>query len=350
MSSENRKNVKKRANIRDVARLAQVAPITVSRVVNNSGYISPETRLRVEAAIQELNYIPNTLSQSLRYQKTNMIALIVTDITNPFWTTLVRGVEDACSEYDLSVIVCNTDEKQEKLENYVYLLLQRQIDGLIIVPTEGYNGQMLENLATSRVPTVILDRTLHDRRDFTVVRGDSINGGYLLTRHMLDLGHRRVMMFSGGKEVSTSVERVEGYRRALQEAGFTVDDDLICFGRFTQQSGYQMTVDMLRSVNPRPTAVVTANNFIAFGAQAALEEYQVRIPEDISLSTFDDMPMALNPKPFLTAIVQHPYRMGQIAVQQLTTRLKDGDEVEAEEIVLPVELIVRPSTAPPPQS
>ena len=107
---------KKRNTIYDVARRAQVAPITVSRVVNNSGYISKETRQRVEAAIQELNYIPNTLAQSLRHQKTNMVALIVTDITNPFWTTVARGVEDVCNVHDVNVIFCNTDEQQQKLD------------------------------------------------------------------------------------------------------------------------------------------------------------------------------------------------------------------------------------------
>ena len=339
--------MKKRANIRDVARLAQVAPITVSRVVNNSGRISPETRLRVEAAIRQLNYIPNTLSQSLRYQKTNMIALIVTDITNPFWTTMVRGVEDACSEHNLSVIVCNTDEKQPKLDNYIHLLLQRQIDGLIIVPTEGYDGQMLENIITSRVPCILLDRILPNRPGLTVVRSDSITGGYLLTKHLFDLGHRQIMMLSGSRDVSTAVERAEGYRRAVGDMGLPLSEDLIHFGKFTQQSGYEMTLAMLQNVHPRPTAVVTANNFIAFGAQTALEEQGLRIPQDISLATFDDLPLQINPKPFLTSIVQNPYHMGQEAVQRLTGLLEDGDEPHAEDIILPVELIIRGSTAKP---
>src|SRR5687768_13154477 len=123
------------ATIRDVARLAGVAPITVSRVINKAGYISDDTRLRVETAIAELRYIPNSLSRSLRSKKTNMIALIVSDITNPFWTTVTRGVEDACSEHKLHVILCNTDEDEEKLEEYVDLLRQKQMDGFIVVPT-----------------------------------------------------------------------------------------------------------------------------------------------------------------------------------------------------------------------
>jgi LacI family transcriptional regulator len=347
MSSETGQKAKRRTTIRDVARLAQVAPVTVSRVVNNSGYISHETRTRVEAAIQQLNYIPNRLAQSLRYQKTHMVALIVSDITNPFWTTLARGVEDACSKHNLSVIVCNTDEQQEKLDNYINLLLQRQIDGLLIVPTEGYNSLMLENLVASRVPCIMLDRILPDRQNLSVVRSDSVMGCYLLTRHLLELGHRRIVMLSGGKDVSTGTERAEGYRRALTEAGIPLTGHLIYFGKFTQQSGYQMTMKMLHHVHPLPTAVITANNFIAFGALTALDEQHIRIPQDISLATFDDLPTQINPRPFLTSVAQDPYRMGQEAVQRLTALLEDGDDLQPQDVVLPVKLIIRASTAPP---
>lgn len=337
---------KKRTTIRDVARRAQVAPITVSRVVNNAGYISPETRQRVEAAIHELNYIPNTLAQSLRYQKTNMVALIVTDITNPFWTTVARGVEDACSAHNVNVIVCNTDEQQQKLDNYIQLLLQRQIDGLIIAPTEGYGGTMLETLVANHVPSILLDRTLPGGQPYSVVRGDSVYGGYLLTKHLLDLGHRRIMMISGSDQVSTGLERAEGYRQALREQGLTPDPALLRFGKFTQQSGYELTVNMLHTVSPRPTAIVTANNFIAVGAQMALDEHGIAIPDEMSLTTFDDLPGQLNPRPFLTTVVQNPYDMGQEAARRLIALLTEGDS-PIEDVILPVSLIVRASTAPP---
>ncbi|MBE2270594.1 MAG: LacI family DNA-binding transcriptional regulator [Anaerolinea sp.] len=338
---------KKRTTIRDVARRAQVAPITVSRVVNNQGYISPETRQRVEAAIQELNYIPNTLAQSLRHQKTNMVALIVTDIANPFWTTVARGVEDICNAHKVNLIVCNTDEQQSKLDNYINLLIQRQIDGLIIVPTEGYSGAMLDNLFANHVPSIILDRVLPNWHRHTVVRGDSVTGGYLLTKHMLELGHRRIMMLSGSSAVSTGLERAEGYQRALREFGVALDPTLLRFGQFNQQSGYNMTLDILDHVVPRPTAIVTANNFIAFGVQKALDDRGVNIPGEMSLATFDDLPAQINPRPFLTTIVQNPYTMGQEAAQRLIALLTAGDSVPIQDIVLPVSLIVRASTAPP---
>jgi LacI family transcriptional regulator len=340
---------KKRTTIRDVARYAQVAPITVSRVVNNVGPISSETRQRVEAAIQELNYIPNTLAQSLRYQKTNMVALIVTDITNPFWTTIARGVEDACSEYQVNVIVCNTDEKKQKLDNYLHLLLQRQIDGLIVVPTEDYDGTMLENLFANDVPSILLDRTLPHWKNHTIVRSDSVMGSYLLTKHLLELGHRRIMMVSGSNVVSTGLDRAEGYRRALREFGLSTDEELIRFGGFTRQSGYDIVSDAIRDDNPLPTAIVTANNFIAVGVINALDEQGIRIPDDISLATFDDLPEQINPRPFLTTVVQNPYQMGQEAAQRLIELLKSSYPARVQDIIMPVELIVRASTAPPSQ-
>jgi LacI family transcriptional regulator len=338
---------KKRTTIRDVARHANVAPITVSRVVNNVGPISPETRQRVEAAIQELNYIPNTLAQSLRYQKTNMVALIVTDITNPFWTTVARGVEDACSIHNVNVIVCNTDEKKQKLDNYLHLLLQRQIDGLIVVPTEDYDGTMLENLFANHVPSILLDRTLPHWEHHTVVRSDSVLGGYLLTKHLLELGHRRIMMISGSNLVSTGVDRAEGYQQALREFGVPVDEDLIRFGSFTQQSGYDIVTEMIEQLDPRPTAIVTANNFIAVGVIKALDEHRIRIPQEMSLATFDDLPEQINPRPFLTTVVQNPYQMGQEAAQRLIALLTDTEAEEIGNVIMPVELIIRSSTAGP---
>jgi LacI family transcriptional regulator len=338
---------KRRTTIRDVARHAQVAPITVSRVVNNVGPISPETRQRVEAAIQELNYIPNTLAQSLRYQKTNLVALIVTDITNPFWTTVARGVEDACNIHSVNVIVCNTDEKKQKLDNYLNLMLQRQIDGLIVVPTEDYDGSMLENLFANAVPSILLDRTLPGWQNHTIVRSDSVMGSYLLTKHLLELGHRRIMMISGSNLVSTGLDRAEGYRRALEEFGVPIDPELIRFGSFTRQSGYDIVLEMLQTLHPRPTAIVTANNFIAVGVIKALDEQGIRIPDDMSLATFDDLPEQINPRPFLTTVVQNPYQMGQEAAERLISLLQGSEAALVQDIMMPVELIIRTSTAPP---
>lgn len=339
---------KGRTTIRDVARLAEVAPITVSRVVNNSGYIRPETRRRVEQAIAHLNYIPNTLSQSLRFQKTDMVALLVSDITNPFWTTVTRGVEDICSSHDLNVILCNTDEQNAKLENYVGFLLRRQTDGFLVVPT-SHDIRAIEMIVNNGVPIVLLDRVLPDV-DVAVVRSDNESGAYRLTEHLISLGHQRIGMLSGNAPVSTSVERARGYERALVDHGIPVDRALIHYGSFTQQSGYEMALRLLQSSQPRPTAFFAANNFIANGVQKAAYDSGLRIPEDLSLVTFDDLPFYSYPRPFLTSAIQNPYRLGQEAAKLLVQQIQSEDPERPQDIVLPVDLIIRESTAPPRQS
>jgi LacI family transcriptional regulator len=327
------------ATIRDVAKRAGVAPITVSRVLNNTGYISEDTRARVEAAIRELHYIPNTLSRSLRFKKTNTIALFVSDITNPFWTTITRGVEDAGSEEGYSVILCNTDENQHKLESYVNLLLQRQADGFLIVPISS-DPRVVQSIQKRDIPVVVLDRPLPDV-EVDVVRSDSEGGAYELVKYLIGLGHRRIVMFSGPLEIATSSQRFAGYQRALVEHGMSPDPNLLMLGEFKQESGYRMAQHMLASVVPRPTAVFAGNNLIAVGILRALYEAGLRVPDDISVVTFDDLPLV--PQPFLTLAAQAPYELGRRAAKLLIAQIMGREAPGNRQIVLPVELVVRQS-------
>ncbi|MBC8170571.1 MAG: substrate-binding domain-containing protein, partial [Anaerolineae bacterium] len=306
-----------------------------------AGYVGDETRIRVEQAIAELQYIPNTLSQSLRFKKTNTIALIVSDITNPFWTTVTRGVEDATSEHGLSVILCNTDEKQDKLENYVNLLLQRQTDGFLLVPINSNPG-VVERIKTRNVPVVVLDRSMPDV-EVDVVRSDSEGGSYELVNYLISLGHRRIAMLSGPPVIATSRQRVIGYQHALQANGMPLDENLMLYGEFKQEAGYRMLKQVIQTAPP-PTAIYAGNNLIALGALKALYEMGLRIPEDISVVTFDDLPFFLPPNPFLTLAAQSPYELGKQAAQKLITRLAGQGSSEYQEIVLPVEIIIRQST------
>ena len=329
--------------IRDVAKRAGVAPITVSRVINNSGYVSAETRVRVEAAVDELGYVPNRLARSLRLNRTNTLALVVTDITNPFWTTVVRGVEDAANDAGFTVILCNTDESETKQDAYLQVLLQKRVDGILFVPASSA-AEPVEFVQKQGVPIVVLDRRVPDAR-VDVVRGDSEGGAYLLVRHLLDLGHRRIAALSGPKTVSTSVERVSGYRRALQEAGLDEGAEQIYYGQFTQRFGYQATQEAFERT-PKPTALFAANNFIAIGALRALGDAGLRVPEDTSLVSFDDLTSELVIDPFLTVADQPAYEMGQLAAELLIARLSGSAANGYKEIVLPTEMIVRRSSRP----
>lgn len=333
------------STISDVAKRAGVSTMTVSRVINNSGYISQETRERVERAIAELAYVPNALARHLRFKQTNTIALILTDITNPFFTTLARGVEDEARTQGFSVIFCNTDESEAEESEYLNVLLQKQVDGILLVPATD-SSESIALLRARGVPLVVLDRRV-PYSSVDRVRCDSEQGAYALVRHLLELGHRRIAIISGPLAVSTAVDRMAGYARALREAGLEADEGLARYGEFTSDAGYQLTRQILDAV-PRPTALFAANNVMAFGAFRALREAGLRVPGDISLVTFDDLPETLIMEPFLTVVNQPAYVLGQRAAELLLHRLAGEGPPEPREIVLPTELVVRDSTAPPP--
>jgi LacI family transcriptional regulator len=204
------------ATIHDVAKMAGVAPITVSRVINQSGYFSSETQQRVEEAISQLGYVPNTLARSLRSKRTNTLALILTDITNPFFTTLARGVEDAASDAGFTVVFCNSDESESKEQKYLNVLLQKQVDGFLVVPACS-KIDSIERIQRQGVPVVVLDRRIPEA-NIDIVRCDSEDGAYQLTKLLISLGHRQIAALNGPREVSTSADRAAGYLRAMPRA------------------------------------------------------------------------------------------------------------------------------------
>lgn len=318
--------------------------MTVSRVVNNSGYISQETRARVEAAVAELGYMPNALATSLRHKRTKTLALILTDITNPFFTTIARGVEDAASEQGFSVIFANTDESEAEQADHLTGLVKRQVDGVLLVPARS-TLTPIRFLQHHHVPVVVLDRRVPGAQ-VDIVRCDSEQGAHDLVQLLLGLGHRTIAALVGPQDVSTALDRVAGYRRALTEAGVRVDEAMIYFGAFTQDDGQRMAQHALARA-PRPTALFAANNFIAIGAYRALRNAGLRAPEDIAMVAFDDLPPALVLEPFLTVAAQPAYEMGRRATELLLARLAGEGAVEPEDVVLPTELIVRRSSGLP---
>lgn len=327
--------------IRDVARLAGVAPITVSRVINNSGYISEETQVRVRAAIAQLGYVPNTLARSLRSRQTSMLALVLTDITNPFWTTVARGVEDAASDAGFTLILCNTDESEEEQDRYLHVLLQKQVDGILLVPAHN-RPDPVQFIRQQNVPVVVLDRRLSGV-ETDMVRCDSVGGAKDLTRLLVSLGHCQIAALVGPRGVSTAEDRAAGYQRGLQEAGLACTSEQVVYGEFTIESGFAMT-ELALALSPRPTALLAGNNFIAIGALKALRSAGLRVPEDIAVVGFDDLPATMVVEPFLTVAAQPAYEMGKRATELLLARLSNRAPEDFQEIILPTELIVRRSS------
>ncbi len=326
--------------IHDVAKRAGVAPITVSRVINNTGYASQETRERVETAITELGYIPNVLARSLRSKRTNTLALVMTDITNPFFTVIARGVEDTASESGYTVIYCNTDESETGEYKYAQILAQKQVDGVILVPACS-NSKTVEFFQSNNIPVVLIDRSIPDV-ETDVVRCDSVSGAYQLVKLLIDLGHTRIAVLSGPREISTAEDRVTGYRLALAEAGLA-GNELVYYGSFTQAKGYDLAVQVMAKTSP-PTALFCANNFISIGALKLLRDSGLRVPEDVALVGFDDLPVNMVIDPFFTVAAQPAYEMGQRGTELLIERLTGGAPDECQEVILPIEIIVRKSS------
>ncbi|HET9912215.1 MAG TPA: LacI family DNA-binding transcriptional regulator [Anaerolineales bacterium] len=326
----------------DVAKRAGVAPITVSRVINNSGYISQATRERVEAAVKELGYVPNTLARGLRSKRTKTLALVVTDITNPYFTLMARGVEDAAGAFNYSVVYCNTDESEEKEEKYANLLAQRQVDGVLLVPSCG-NVKTIKFLLSNNINVVALDRRVSGVK-IDSVRSDSEDGAYRLVKLLIGLGHKRITMITGPKDVSTSVDRVAGYQRALVESGLGGNEQ-VYYGGFNQESGYELTRQAM--MHPlKPTAIFGANNFIAIGIIKALRDCQVDVPGDVSVVAFDDFPESMLVAPFLTFIEQPAYEMGRMATELLLKRISGELTVGYQKLILPTQIIERGSAGP----
>jgi len=333
------------ATIHDVAKKAGVAPITVSRVINNSGYVSDKMRKKVNQAIAELEYVPNVLARSLKSKRTNTIALVFTDITNPFFTMIARGVEDTASEAGFNVIFCNTDESSDKENKYTQLLLQKQVDGIILVPA-GSNTQSINIIQRQKTPLVILDRRV-SCKNVDVIRSDSEGGAYQLTKFLIEIGHKRICILSGRKDVSTAEDRLKGYKRAMRDHGLA--DFIQCsYGRFTQESGSQQTKNIFSEKENCPTAVFAANNLIAIGTLITLGDLGFSVPDDVAMVSFDDIPENLVAEPFFTVVRQAPYKLGQKATQVLINRIKESRNEKTtkdfQEIVFPVEFIERASS------
>jgi len=312
--------------------------MTVSRVLNNSGYVAAPMRERVEKAIADLGYVPNQVARSLRSRRTGTIALVLSDITNPFFTTVARGVEDAASDAGNLVLLCNTDEREDEESRYIRMLVEQRVDGILLVPAR--TGEESIRLARRHgIKVVILDRRSTDT-DVDVVRCDSEAGAAELARLLLDLGHRSFAILAGPSGVSTTDDRVMAFQSVLQVSGCKAS---VFYGEFRVESGHKMVRDAL-SAEPRPTALFATNNFQSIGALQELHGMGLKVPEDVALVGFDDLPAAMVTFPFLTVASQPAYEMGRRAVDLLLRRLGEDIPSPREELILPATTIVRGSS------
>jgi LacI family transcriptional regulator len=326
--------------IKDVAREVGVSTATVSHVINKTRYVSEELRERVLKAIQELNYQPNAIARSLVKRKTHTIGIIISDILNPFYTAIVRGIEDVTYKSGYSVMLCNTDEDVEKEVLYIQILLEKRIDGLVI-STAFQDGVHPLLPWLKGIPLVTTVRKIKGLASDAVL-GDNRGGAYQAIDHLIRLGHRRIGIISGPTGLSSGAERLEGYREALTRHQIPIDDRLIQFGDFKRESGYALIKEMFKK-RPVPTALFVANNQMAIGALQALNELKIRIPEDISFISFDDMEWFTFLSPPLTTVEHSPYLIGKTAGEMLIQRIGHKRK-NPKRVLIPSHLIVRKST------
>ncbi len=330
--------------IKDVAREAKVSIATVSYVINKTHKLSDETVEKVNEAIKKLNYYPSKAARSLVKRTTQVLGVLVSDISNPFFAPIVRGIEDAASEKGYIVMVGNSDEDWAKAKKYIDTLAQHRVDGLIISPTSNF--EILENgLNNLGIPIVLINR--RTQMNYDIVESDNEYGAILAVSHLLSFGHKKIGLIIGPTAVSTFKDRLAGYIKAISDAGYNVEEKYIRVSDQSHESSYKAMIDLL-SMNDKPTAVFIGSGKLGGGALHAINEMKVKIPDDLSLVCFDETEWAPIVNPPLTTIAQKTYDMGREAANLLLDHLfnkerSKGGCTTLQQIKLKPELIERQS-------
>ena len=325
------------ATIKDVADFAGVSRATVSRVINNHPYVAAEVRERVNEAMHTLGYHPNRSAQRLRANSSDLLGLIIPDIQNPLFQSIVRGVEDSAYAHRMNVILCNTDDIPDKQKAYLRVMQAEHAAGLIVVPTQSKDGSVLAPVREAGIPMVFLDRDV-DNFEADTVKVDNERGAFAAVQHFIRLGYRRIAIIAGTQSLTPGHERLRGALNALAAARL---EGQIRIGNFRIDSGYQLALELMQAEQP-PEAIFVCNNLMTLGALRALHELGVSIPDEVALIGFDDMPWAGDLNPPLTAVAQPGYELGQQAVELLLNRLAQP-EAPYRTVIMQPRLIVRQS-------
>ncbi|GCE03461.1 LacI family DNA-binding transcriptional regulator [Dictyobacter aurantiacus] len=326
--------------IKDVAAHAGVSVATVSAVLNANKYVSPELAQRVHASVEALGYERNSLAQSLKTQTSHTIGLIISDIMNPFFTHVVRGVEDVANQHGYALILGNTDEDPEKEKNYIRLLESKRVDGLILAAAAG-DHTYLRPLPQQRLPLVSLDRSLFEWGIDSILI-DNMAGARKAVEHLIQLGHQHIGIITGIAGITTTQERLAGYKLALASHNIPIEPTLIASANSRIEGGAYAARQLLTQAAVRPTALFAMNGLLAIGVLHTLKELELRCPEDIALVSFDDFAWSSVLRPYLTVVSQPTYEMGQKAAQILFERLEKRN-ASPQEVRLQANLIIRES-------
>jgi LacI family transcriptional regulator len=331
--------------MRDVARLAGVSVATVSAVINGTTTVSERLKERVSKAMKALDYHPDHVARSLKVGKTQVIGMVVPDLTNAFFPEVIQGVEDAARLEGYSVILCNSNEDPEQERRHLSTLFSRRVDGVLLACAD--NAAAYDSLVQRRFPIVFVDR-IPEGVSHSGVSTDNEDAGYHATQYLIELGHQRIAFITGKLRHSPHAERLAGFRKAMQERHLAVRDEYLKLGDQTIETGYQAGLDLLRLPEP-PSAVIASNNRMLLGLMRSVNELHVRCPEDVSIIGFDDFPWTQHLTPPLTVLSQPTHQIGREAMRLLLMKIRaaDGPERQNQSIRLKAELRLRASTTAP---
>ncbi len=338
------------ATIKDIAKQAQVSFATVSRALNDKYGVRPETRERVRQIAKQLNYSPNGIARGLVKRHTHTIGLILPDITNPFFPEVARGIEEGAQEEGYSVFLCNTNWERGREDQYIELLTEKRVDGLILAPISNVVDSARERLFGSLSVVYVSNAPQNTERSFVVI--DNIRGGFLATKHLIEAGYERIG-FIGAKEGSLTIdERLEGYRLAHERCGRPIEERYIRLGRFTKDAGAAGIRAMIQE-GDYPQAVFAENDVLAVGVMEGARALGLSVPDDLAVVGFDDIPLAAYLEVQLTTVCQPKYEMGRMAARILleeiaAARQRNGSPGAASaggrRVILEPELVVRRSS------
>jgi LacI family transcriptional regulator len=331
-----------RVTLKDIAIDTGFSINTVSRALNDKAEVHAATKEKILAAASRLGYRANRLAKGLRSNKTGTIGVVVTDVANPFFSALVKGIAKAARELDYSIILQDSDENYAGEQEAIHVLLAEQVDGILITPVQS-DKETIASLSQARFPFVLVGRYFQDL-DTNYVVPDDYRGGLLATEHLLSQGYRRIAMVNGPLHISSARERFQGYADAQARHGIAVDRSLVVTGALTVGEGFDLARSILKRTPP-PSAIVTYSDFVAFGVMQAVREVGLSIPEDVAVVGFDDVWMASCLQVPLTTIRSPKEELGRQAMQLLVRRLRDDQSTaETDKLKLDVQLVIRESS------
>ncbi|MCB2291491.1 LacI family transcriptional regulator [Clostridium sp. CS001] len=330
--------------ISDIAKEAMVSHATVSRVLNNSGYVKDETRKKVLEVIKDLNYTPSAIARSLSTSKTNTIGVIIPDINNLFFGEIIKGITEVADEHSLNIILCDTDENKDKELKAINVLKEQRIQGLIITPTfykETGNSENLNTLKNLGIPIILIDGHV-EYLDFSGVFIDHIKGAYDGTTALIEAGHRKVAIITGDMNSRPARERLQGYEKALQANNIAIESEYIFYGDYKYETAYEITKQILKMDN-RPTAIFVSSNTMILGCIRAFYEEKLSIPEDMAIMGFDKIDV-LNIIGMNISFINGPSNeLGKIGMKMLLELLSSKKRNEVKRVTILPELVLRGS-------